>query len=67
MPLFYVDILWGTKLGNPCVKRARVEAADSWAAIAYLRDRVRKYKRYGKIHGGGALAVPPADRKCNDN
>ena len=66
MPLYYVDVLWGTKLGNPTVTRARVHATDHEAAMAYLRERVRKYKRCGKIHGGSAIEVPPANRKNHD-
>lgn len=70
MPLYYVDVLWGTKLGNPTVTRARVHAADHEAAIAYLRNRVSKYKRCGKIHGGSAIEVPPINKRddvCNNN
>ena len=67
MPLYYVDVLWGTKLGNPTVTRARVHATDHDAAMAYLRERVRKYKRCGKIHGGSAIEVPPANRRDDDN
>ena len=59
MPLYYVDVLWGTKLGNPTATRARVHATGHEAAMAYLRERVRKYKRCGKIHGGSAIEVKP--------
>lgn len=47
--MFFVEVWWETKLGNPTSTRARVEADDPAAAISYLRDRVTQYKRCGKI------------------
>jgi len=54
---YYVEILWGSKKGNPCVKRETVYANSPEEALQYLSDKVRQYKRFSKLHGGSANQV----------
>lgn len=52
MNKYYVEILWGSKKGNPCATRKIVYADSHEEALEQVSARVREYKRFSKLHGG---------------
>lgn len=56
---YYVEILWGSVKGNPCATRSVVEADSQQEALQFLSERIRKYKRFAKLHGGYASQYDP--------
>lgn len=62
---YYVEILWGSIKGNPCATRSVVEADSQQEALEFLSERIRKYKRFAKLHGGYASQYDPYP--CDQN
>lgn len=54
---FIVEVLWGSKAGNPCCTCRKVEADSASQAWKIVADKVKKFVRFSKLHGGHARAA----------
>lgn len=57
---FIVEVLWGSKAGNPCCTTRTVEAEKASQAWKMIADKVKKFVRFKKLHGGHARAAHTA-------